>query len=319
MKVLKSVTLKVLMTLGTLALLSMLIFWAMNYKSAHAVAQAALGRSATPAQLHDYAVQYHLTDSLPSRYLRWVKDALTGNLGVSPVTGRSVASQIGPELVHTFTLAAIGVLISIPIAIALGSFTARRKGKRIDSGILMFTVGIAALPEFVVGLLIIYVFAVSLGWLPIESQTAFSFGTGSQKVEAFVLPVATVCVAIVPSVYRFVRGAVDRGLRAEYTEAAELRGLAKRTVFWDFVLRNSAAPIINAAALNIAYAISGLVAIETVFSFPGVGQNLVAAIGQGDTVTVQAIALIMALLILIVFLLADVLTAALDPRLRLRR
>lgn len=306
-------------TLLALGVLSVLIFIAMNYKSPEEIARAAVGRTATHGQLVTYATAHGLYDPLPTRYLSWLGHALTGDLGVSPITNRPVARVILPELARTLTLAGLGVLIGIPSSIVLGTFMARRKGSRSDVGFLMASVALAATPEFVIGLGLLMIFGVWLGWLPIESGSAFAFGTGTQQIVAYVLPALTVAVAIIPHMYRFVRTAVHEGLQAPFVEAARLRGLPSRTIHWDFVMRNSAAPIINAAAFDIVFAVSGLVAIETVTSFPGIGDHLVQAIAQGDAITVQAIALILATVILVVFLLADLLTLALNPRLRLSR
>lgn len=319
MKITAAIGARVGWALLTLAVLSVLIFLAMNYRTPEEIARAAIGRSATAEQLSAYAQAQGLTDPLLVRYGRWAGGLLSGDLGVSPVTNRSVAEIVLPELGRTLTLAAVGSVLGIAAAVWLGGFMARRVGTRKDLGVLMGTVALAATPEFVLGLALLLVFGVWLGVLPIESGSAFSFGNLGQQALAYVLPAVTVALAIVPSLYRFVRSSVRQGLQAQHSEAAELRGLSRRTVYWDFVVRNSAAPIINAAALNIVFAVSGLVAVETVMSFPGIGQQLVTAIGQGDAITVQAIAVILSAVILTVFLLSDALTLALNPRLRVKR
>jgi peptide/nickel transport system permease protein len=303
----------------TLFILSILIFVGMNYKSPEDIARAAIGRSATPDELHAYVQQQGLDRPLVVRYLDWLGDALAGNLGVSPVTGRPVSETIMPLLERSMILAAIASVLGISVAIWLGGMMARRMGSRKDVGVLVATVSVAATPEFVVGLGFLVLFGAWLGWLPTESATAFAFGNRGQIAVAYILPVFTVAVAIVPHLYRFVRSSVREGIQAQYTDAAELKGLSTRTVHWDFVIRNSAAPIINAAAINMVFAVGGLVAVETVMSFPGIGQEFVAAIGQGDVITVQAIALILSAIILAIFFVADMLTLAMNPRLRLSR
>lgn len=310
---------RLLGAVGALAGLSVLIFVAMNYKSPADIARAALGRSATTDQLRAYASAQGLDDPVMVRYLRWVGGFLRGDLGTSPVTSRPVAETILPELGRTMTLAALGATLGIAIALWIGVALGRRAGTSADFAVLTGSVVIAATPEFVVGIVLLVLFGVWLGWLPVESGSAFSFGTWTDQAAALILPALTVALIVIPHLYRFVRSSVREGVRAAHTEGAELRGLSPRTVKWDYVLRNSAGPIINAAAMNVVFAVGGLVAVEAVMSFPGIGGRMVSAIGQGDAITTQAIAIILAAIILAVFLAADLLTLAMNPRLRLKR
>jgi peptide/nickel transport system permease protein len=176
---------------------------------------------------------------------------------------------------------------------------------------------VAALPEFVVGIALLYVFAVELGWLPVESATALTFPSSfADQAEAYVLPAATLVLAMVPHIARIARGSLHEALAAPYTQAAVLRGLPRRTVVWDHAMRNAGVPLVNAVAINIVYLLSGVIVVEWVFAFPGIGQGLVQATGTSDVFTVVAIAVLMGAMFIAVSLAADCVVAFLNPRLK---
>jgi peptide/nickel transport system permease protein len=300
----------------TLVTISLVTFVAMNYRSADEVARNALGREAAPAQLRAYAKEHGLDTPLWERYGRWVSGVARGDLGVSAVTRRPVAEDAGPRLRRSLILGTVALLLSLPVAVGLGTFMAKRAGKKRDVGLLSGLIALAALPEFVVGITLLLLFSVLLQWLPVESATAFTFGTTGERVTAYVMPVLAVMLVIVPYLARFARASVHETLAAPYVRSATLRGLSRGIVFWDHAFRNAAIPLVNATALMAVYALTSLVVIENVFSFPGIGQFLVEAIANGDTVTVEAVTLVFGACIVVVNLLADLLVVYLNPRLR---
>lgn len=299
----------------TLLVISIVTFAATNVKSPTEVARNALGRETSEAQLQAYVQEHGLDEPVYVRYGTWLGDFVRGDWGVSPVTGREVREDVVPRLGKTLLLSLVSLLVALPISVLIGVFMARRGGSWKDLSLLIGTVVVAALPEFVVGIGLLMLFAVTLGWLPTDS-TALSFGTSTEKVKAYILPSLTLILAMVPYIVRIARGAAREALAAPYTQAALLRGLARRTVIWDHAMRNAAVPLVNAVAINLVYLLSGVIVVENVFAFPGIGQALVQAIAQGDVLTVQAIALVMGAMFIAISLVADLLVVYFNPRLK---
>jgi peptide/nickel transport system permease protein len=299
----------------TLFVISIVTFAATSIKDPVEVARGALGREATDEQLQAYVAENDLDEPVYVRYLNWLGDFVRGDWGTSPVTGREVKDDIMPRLEKTLILSLVSLLVALPISIAIGLYMARRVGTWQDLSLLIGTVVFAALPEFVVGIGLLMLFAVQLGWLPVDS-TALQFGTTTERVKAYVLPALTLVIAMVPYIARIARGAARESLAAPYTQAALLRGLPRRTVVWDHAMRNASVPLVNAVAINLVYLLSGVIVVENVFAFPGIGQLLVQAIGAGDTITVQAIALVMGAMFIAISLAADLLVVYFNPRLK---
>ena len=299
----------------TLFVISIVTFAATSIKDPVEVARGALGREATDEQLQAYVAENDLDEPMYVRYANWLGDFVRGDWGTSPVTGREVKDDIMPRLERTLILSIVSLLVALPISIVLGLYMARRVGTWQDLSLLIGTVVFAALPEFVVGIGLLMLFAVQLGWLPVDS-TALQFGTTTERAKAYVLPALTLVIAMVPYIARIARGAARESLAAPYTQAALLRGLPRRTVVWDHAMRNASVPLVNAVAINLVYLLSGVIVVENVFAFPGIGQLLVQAIGGGDTITVQAIALVMGAMFIAISLAADLLVVYFNPRLK---
>ncbi|MDX6532517.1 MAG: peptide/nickel transport system permease protein [Gaiellales bacterium] len=299
----------------TLLLLSMVTFWAVQHNGPMAAARSALGRGATDVQLKSYVAQHDLDAPVVQRYGRWLGDFVRGDWGVSPVTQRSVSDDVVPRFRRTLMLALIAIVIALPLSVLLGLYMARRSGGAADMSLLVGSVIVAAMPEFVVGLGLIMVFSVTLGWLPVDS-TALDFGTLTEKVVAYILPAATLVLAMVPYIARIARVAIVEALAEPFTQAAVLRGLPRRTVIWGHVMRNAAVPLVNAVAINLVYLLSGVIVVENVFAFSGIGYTLLQAIAQNDTLTVQAIAVVMGAMFIVISLIADMLVVYFNPRLK---
>ena len=169
----------------------------------------------------------------------------------------------------------------------------------------------------IVSLLIAFPISVELGWLPVDSATALTFASSfGEQAKAYVLPAATLVLAIVPYIARIARGSLREALGMPYTQAAVLRGLSRRTVIWDHAMRNAGVPLVNAVAINIVYLLSGVIVVEWVFAFPGIGQGLVQATSTSDAFNVEAIALVMGAMFIGVSVAADLTVAYLNPRLK---
>jgi peptide/nickel transport system permease protein len=304
-----------LAALVTLVVISVIAF-AGTSASGRDVARNVLGHGGvTTEQLDAYAKAHGLDRPVYARYATWLKDFATGDWGTSPATQRPVRDDIMPRFKNTLLLAVASLIVSLPISILLGLFMARRRGRPSDMTLLLGSVVVAAFPEFVIGIGLLMVFAVGLGWLPVDS-TALDFGTTSEKVKAYVLPALTLSLAIIPYVARIAREAISESLVAPYTRAAVLRGLSRRRVIWGYGMRNSAVPLINAVAINLVYLLSGVIVVENVFAFPGIGQQLVEAIGQSDTSMVLAITMLLGAMFLALSFVADLLVVYFNPRLR---
>jgi peptide/nickel transport system permease protein len=305
----------------TAALLTMLAvsavtFLATNIKTPQDVARSTLGRQAAPEQITAFVAAHHLAAAVPVRYVSWLGAFVQGDWGTSAVTDRPIQPELVPRIGRTVLLVGLSFLVVVPLSIALGGHLAARWGTRLDvaasSGLMM----LRAFPEFVVGVSAILIFSVLLPFLPPESGTAISFGTPGKKAEAYLLPVLTLVLVAAPFLVRLTRASARESLSAAHTHAATLRGLPRRTVFWDYGMRACAVPVVNATGLTLVHLLGGTIVVENLFGFPGLGQALVSAVGTGDTVAVQAIAVVTAALFVAASLLTDLLATLFNPRLR---
>ncbi len=299
----------------TLFVISLLAFFATNLKSPEDVARAALGRETAEPALVAYAEERGLYDPFPIRYAVWLGDFVTGDMGTSLTTQRPVADDVLPRLRNTLILAIASLVIALPVSIGLGVFMARRAGSRTDMSLLVGTVILASLPEFIIGVALILVFGVWLGWLPVDS-TGLQFGNATAKVGAFILPVMTLVLAMLPHISRIARASATEALGAPYVAAAQLRGLGSMRVTWDHAMRNAAPPLVNAVALNVVYLLGGVIVVEQLFALPGIGQLYIASIGAGDYPAVLSITMILGIMFIGVSVVADILVTVFNPRLR---
>lgn len=300
--------------LATLLALSVVTFVAMDVLGIDAARQA-LGRNVTEGQLESFREQHGLNRPLPVRYLDWLGRFVRGDWGESAITGRPIRDEVAVRLGYTVLLSAAALAIAIPLSLLLGVYAAKRVRSWRDLTLSIGSIVLATMPIFVVGIVLILVFGVHLGWLPVDS-TALSFGTRTEKVKAFVLPALTLALAIAPHVTRMTRAALRETLAAPYAQAAVLRGLPARQVTWRHLMPNAAAPIVNVVALNMMWLLGGVIIVEEVFAFPGLGQILLYYIRVGDLPSVQAIAMVTGAMFIAITLAADLLVVAWNPRLR---
>jgi peptide/nickel transport system permease protein len=301
------------MALLTLFLISLISFAAMNHSPAQ-IARNVLGRTATSDQVHAYAKLHGLDRPLPVQYLDWLGHFVRGDWGMTLTAGQKVKPIVLPAFAHTCELALITLLWSVPLAIGLGVGVARRGGA-LDRGVFVVMTVLAALPEFVVGLGVMITLAVQLQLLPVSSS-AVGQGTSAEQLKAFVLPSLTLGVGVVPYVWRITRASVLEALAAPFTRAAVLRGLLRRRVIWGHAFRSASVPLVNAIALNIIYLMGGVIIVENVFAFPGLGRLLVSAIAQADANTALAIIVLLGAVFIVLGLVADLVVTFLNPRLR---
>jgi peptide/nickel transport system permease protein len=316
LRIWKSVLRQVAAALLTVLAVSAVTFLATNIKSPEDVARGALGRNATPEQITAFVAAHDLAAPIPVRYSQWLGDFLQGDWGTSVVTDRPIQPELMPRLGRTVLLAGLSFVVVVPLSIALGGYLARHWGSRFDIATSSGLMTLSAFPEFVIGVGAILLFSVLLGVLPPESGTAIAFGTPGAIVKAYLLPALTLALVAAPFLVRLTRASAREGLTAPHTRAAALRGLSRRTVIWDYGMRTAAVPIVSATGLTLIHLLGGTIVVENLFGFPGLGQALVSAVGTGDTVAVQAIAVLTAGLFVAVSLLTDLLATLFNPRSR---
>jgi peptide/nickel transport system permease protein len=261
-----------------------------------------------------------LNDPLPIRYVRWLSQVAQGNLGVSMVDNQSVTGTIGVNLSLTLQLTVPSFLIGILIAVVLGAWTGFRPYSRFDGLVSFVSMVLMATPSFVLALILLYFLAIRTPLFP-AGGTKDVFGleapTLVNHLKYFVLPVSTLSVLTAANIIRYVRDGVIAVRTEDYVRTARAKGLPERTVLVSHVLRNALLPVVTIASLNIPSLISGALLVETVFGWGGVGTRVYAAISQRDVPVIMAVTLLTGLAALAANLLADLVYAVVDPRIRL--
>jgi peptide/nickel transport system permease protein len=281
-------------------------------------ARAILGRSATPASLAALRLKLHLDQPVFTQYWTWFTGLLRGNLGTSLAAQEPVTTLLAPKLVNSGVLVAVSAIVSIPLSIAIGSWAAFRREKIFDTLSSNLLLVLAALPEFVVGVVLVLLFATTvLNVLPSVSLIPPGSGPWNHP-SALVLPVLTLVIAVAPYVARIMRASMVEVLESDYVEMARLKGLPERTVLIRHALPNALGPVFQVIALNLAYLAGGIVVVEYVFAYTGIGSGLQEAVINHDLPVVQALAMLIATLYVVLNLLADVATIMVTPRLRTR-
>jgi peptide/nickel transport system permease protein len=302
--------------LVTMFLTSMLIF-ALTQLLPGDIARLALGRDASPAALDEYRERFGLNDPLPMQYVNWATGFITGDWGRSYNRGNPPVRPIVMErLGNSLRLAGMTLLLSIPVSILLGVIAALREDTVVDSAISLFSLAVVGLPEFVTGIVFINVFAHGFGWFPATSIVSAGFSLGDWLRVLF-LPALTATLVLLAYVSRMTRAGVIDELRKPYVRTATLKGLPRRQVIFKHVLRNALLPTITVIAISIGWLIGGLVVIEEVFNYPGLGRELVAAVKAKNIPLLQSSVMIVVFFFAFANLLADVVYALLNPRIRL--
>ncbi len=306
---------RILLGLLTLLLVSVVVFAATQALPGNA-ARAILGRNATPARLAALTQQLHLNRSVLSQYFSWLGGVVHGNFGTSAATQDPVSSLISSRILNTAFLVLVSGLIAIPLSIALGVLMAVRRDKPTDHVISITTLALAALPEFVIGIGLVLLFATNVTHV-LPAVSIIPPGEHAWNVpKEVILPAATLIIAVTPYIARIMRASMVEVLESEYVTMARLKGLSNRTVIWRHAVPNAIVPAIQVSALQLAYMAGGVVVVEVVFGFPGIGSALVDAVGNRDIPEVQALAIIIAAVYVVVNLIADILTILVTPRLR---
>lgn len=281
-------------------------------------ARAILGRSATPQSLAALRRHLHLDRPVIEQYLTWIAGLLHGNLGTSLAAQEPVTTLLAPRLVNSAVLVALSAVVSIPLSIAIGSWAALKRERIFDALSSNLLLVLAALPEFVVAVVLVILFATTVSnVLPAVSMIP----PGSHpwdNVSGLILPALTLVIAVAPYVARIMRASMVEVLESDYVEMARLKGLPERTVMIRHALPNALGPVFQVIALNLAYLAGGIVVVEYVFNYTGIGSALQEAVVNHDLPVVQALAMLIAGVYVVLNLLADVATIVVTPRLRTR-
>ena len=279
------------------------------------VAQAILGQSATPEALANLRREMGLNESAATRYWQWFSSAITGDFGKSLSNGQDIASALGKRLQNTLFLAASAAVIAVPLAILLGLVAVRFRNGFIDRLISGLGLASTSLPAFFVGYVLMYFFAVKLQWVTSVS-TVFDGMPLSERLAAIVLPVLVLTTEVLAHMMRMTRAAVLNVMQSAYIETAELKGLNGFQVIYRHAMPNALAPIINVVMLNLAFLVVGVVVVEVIFVYPGMGQYLVDHVATRDVPVVQACALVFATVYIGMNIIADIAGVLSNPRLR---
>ena len=279
------------------------------------VATAMLGQQATPEAIANIRNELGLNRPAVVRYFDWLGHAVQGDFGKSYTNRQDIATSIGKRLGNTLFLAAAAATIAVPLAIVLGILAVRYRNTLFDRFISIVTLSAVSLPEFFAGYLLIVLFAVKLRWLP-STATIRDSMTFGQQLYAIALPTLTLVLVVVGHMMRMTRAAVLNVLSSAYIETAELKGISPSRIIWKHALPNALAPIVNVVALNLAYLVVGVVVVEVIFVYPGMGQYMVDHVAKRDVPVVQACGMVFASVYIILNLIADLAAVLANPRLR---
>ncbi|KAA2316357.1 ABC transporter permease [Pseudooceanicola sediminis] len=279
------------------------------------VAQSILGQSATPQALANLRAELGLNEPAVSRYLSWLLGALHGDLGTALTNGQDIADAMGRRLGNTLFLAGCAAIIAVPLALTLGLVSVRYQGRWPDKLISAVTLASVSVPEFLLGYIVMFIMAVRLRAFPSVS-TVYDSMSLLERLNAIALPVTVLVLVVLGHMMRMTRAAILNVMQSAYIETAELKGMRPFRIIWRHALPNAIAPVVNVVMLNLAYLVVGVVVVEVVFVYPGMGQYLVDHVAKRDVPVVQACGLVFAAVYIGLNMIADLVSILANPRLR---
>lgn len=305
---------RLLLGLLTVGLVSLIIFGAVEALPGDACT-AILQQDADGQRLANCRVELGLDRPAWARYGQWVGGVLHGDLGLSTHGRRPIAGIVGDRLANSLLLGACALALGLPLAFGLGVLAALQRDRRLDVIVSSTAIGAMTLPEFVSATVLILLFSAWLGWLP-GIVTVPADAAWTQFFPQILLPMIVLAMVMTAHILRTVRSSMIEVLDSEFVRMATLKGVPWGRRVWLHVLPNALLPAINVVALTVAWLLGGVVVIETVFNYPGLGRLTVTAIAERDLAVVQTVALIVSALYVSINLAADLLTLAANPRLR---
>lgn len=299
----------------TVFAVSVVVFWATQVLPSNA-AYAILGRTATPARIHALEIQLHLNNGIFNQYWSWISGVLEGRLGTSFAANVSVWNLVRPRLIDSAVLVFVSGLIAMILGIAGGAYAATRQNKLFDHIASTLALAVTALPEFVVALILVILFS-TVVWHLLPAVSFLPPGSYPWDVpSALVLPVATLVIVTIPYLFRMMRAAMIEALESDFVQTARLQGVSERRLVLVHALPNAIAPTIQVVGLNFLYLAGGIVLVEYVFNYPGIGQGLVNAVSDRDVPVIQFIVLALAAFYVIMNIFTDVIALLASPRRR---
>ena len=277
------------------------------------LAESILGQGATPETVKVFRAELGLDKPAHMRYLSWLGGIVTGDLGVSLASKREISELVGIRIANTLFLGGFAAAIAVPLALFLGILAALYRNTLYDRAINTFTLTTISFPEFFVAYILILFFAIKLGWFPGISNisTELSFGN---KLFRTLLPATTLTLVVIAHMLRMTRATIINLLASPYIEMARLKGISPMKIILRHALPNALAPIVNVVAINLAYLVVGVVIVEVVFVYPGLGQLMVDSVSKRDIPVVQACSMIFASVYILLNLSADIISIVTNPR-----
>jgi peptide/nickel transport system permease protein len=306
---------RVLLGFLVLALVSVVVFAATQALPGDP-ARSILGRTATPASLKALREQLNLDQPVLTQYWNWITGFVHGDFGTSLAAQEPVSTYLHDRLINSAYLVVVAGLISIPFSVAIGAYAALRRDRFFDVSSSIGTLLLAALPEFVVGVTLVVLFATTV--FPHTLPAVAYLAPGERPwnhLKEMILPIVTLIIAVTPYVARIMRASM---IESDYVEMARLKGVPEREVVVRHALPNALGPTFQVIALNLAYLAGGVIVVEYVFSYAGIGGALQNAVSTRDMPVVQALAMLIAALYVVLNMLADIATILVTPRLRTR-
>ena len=297
----------------TVFIVSLIIFFCVELLPGD-LAQAILGQSATPEAVAAFRAELGLNLPAHTRYLDWLGGILSGDMGKSLANNREISELVGGRAANTLFLAAYASAIAVPLALALGVLAALYRNTLYDRIVNIVSLSSISFPEFFVAYILIVFLSVNTGIFPSIANVSGDIGFG-ELLYRTALPAITLTLVVLAHMMRMTRAAIINLLASSYIEMANLKGLPKLRVIVRHAVPNALAPIINVVAINLAYLVVGVVVVEVVFVYPGLGQLLVDSVSKRDIPVVQASCMIFAAVYILLNLLADVLSIVTNPRL----
>lgn len=306
--------------IGTLFIVSVLIFVGTSVLPGD-VAQIILGQMATPETLAVLRAKLGLDQPAYVRYFLWLGNLLTGDLGTSKAgagagtIGTAISTMITPRMWNTMLLASVVAAVAVPLSLTLGLLTAMFPGTRLDRIVTFSTLSLISVPEFLVATFLVLILAVQLRWLP---AIAYMSGdeTGWQLARALAMPTLTLIIVVSSQIIRMTRATVLNVMSSPYIEMAILKGVPRKRIILRHALFNAIGPIVNVVVLNLAYLVSGVVIVETIFAYPGLAKLMIDAVQTRDLPLVQACAMIFCTVYIVLIFIADMVSTLSNPRLR---
>ncbi len=313
--ILRMVALRLATGVVSVLVVSAIVYWATLVLPGNA-ASAILGQSATPERIAALTAKLHLDDPLLSRYWSWLSGAVRFDFGESLANGQSVTTYVMPRLENSVVLVTAAAVVSTLLGLVLGAWAALRRDRPIDHAMSVVALVASALPEFVVGVFVVLTFSVAIfHWFPAVSVLPPGVHAWERPLQ-LVLPVLTLVIVVTPYVFRMMRAATIEALSSEYVELATLKGLNRNRILLRHAVPNALAPTIQVIGLNLLYLAGGIVLVETVFNYQGLGLALVSAVNTRDVPVIQFIVVLLAVFYVVLNIATDLLVLLVSPRKR---